>query len=94
MRGVWLILLAGLTVTAPAHAGGPYPVVPPEIGVAPSIGPTWDTYRCAQGPVYSFYHDAYYGGEPPALYRRYAYRPFYRYSGYRRWPRKYLCVVD
>ncbi|MET4152938.1 hypothetical protein [Bradyrhizobium sp. RT7a] len=58
------------------------------------IGPTWDAYRCVEGPVYNFYHDAYYGEEPPALYRGYAYRPYYRYSAYRRLPRKYFCVTD
>ena len=79
----------------PARAGGPpYPAVPPEVGVAPFIGPTWDTYRCAEGPVINFYHGAYYGQEPPALYRGYAYRPHYRYSAYRRLPRKYFCVTD
>ncbi|MET4479501.1 hypothetical protein [Bradyrhizobium sp. F1.13.3] len=56
--------------------------------------PTWDTYRCAEGPVINFYHGAYYGEEPPALYRGYAYRPHYRYSAYRRLPRKYFCVSD
>ena len=95
MRRVWLILVAGLMLTAPAHAGGPpYPVVPPEIGVPPFIGPSWDTYRCAQGPVFNFYHGAYYGEEPPALYRGYAYRPHYRYTAYRRLPRTYFCVTD
>ena len=95
MRSVWLILLAGSIVAAPAHAGGPpYPVVPPEVGVAPFIGPAWDAYRCAQGPVINFYHGAYYGEEPPALYRGYAYRPYYRYSAYRRLPRTYFCVTD
>ena len=62
--------------------------------VAPFIGPTWDIYRCAEGPVINFYHGAYYGQEPPALYRGYAYRPHYRYSAYRRLPRKYFCVTD
>jgi hypothetical protein len=95
MRSAWFVLLAALVATPPARAGGqPYPVVPPEVGVAPFIGPTWDTYRCAEGPVINFYHGAYYGQEPPALYRGYAYRPHYRYSAYRRLPRKYLCVTD
>ena len=94
MRTAWFSLLAALVAAAPAHAGGPYPAVPPEIGVAPFIGPAWDIYRCAQGPVYNFYHGAYYGEEPPALYRGYAYRPHYRYSAYRRWPRTYFCVAD
>lgn len=94
MRGVWFVLLAILIAAGPARAGGPYPAIPPEIGVAPFIGPTWDAYRCAEGPVYNFYHGAYYGEEPPALYRGYAYRPYYRYSAYRRLPRTYFCVTD
>ena len=91
MRNVWFVLLAALIATTAARAGGPpYPAVPPEVGVPPLIGPTWDTYRCAEGPVTNFYHGAYYGEEPPALYRGYAYRPYYRYSAYRRLPRKYF----
>ena len=97
MRSAQLIVVAAMAaaVTAPAAAGQvPYPAIPPEIGVAPFIGPTWDAYRCARGPVYNFYHDAYYGEEPPALYRGYAYRPHYRYTAYRRLPRTYFCVTD
>ncbi|BAR62077.1 hypothetical protein ABIF50_005782 [Bradyrhizobium diazoefficiens] len=94
MRSAWFIVLATLIAATPGHAGGPYPAVPPEIGVAPFIGPTWDAYRCAGGPVYNFYDGAYYGEEPPALYRGYAYRPHYRYSAYRRLPRTYFCVTD
>jgi hypothetical protein len=94
MRSAWFVLLAVLIAAAPARAGGPYPAVPPENGVAPFIGPTWDAYRCAEGTIYNFYHGAYYGEEPPALYRGYAYRPFYRYSAYRKWPRRYFCVTD
>ncbi|WP_246732388.1 hypothetical protein [Bradyrhizobium yuanmingense] len=48
----------------------------------------------AQGPVNNFYHGAYYGEEPPALYRGCAYRPYYRYRAYRKLPRTYFCVVD
>ncbi|MGY4370844.1 hypothetical protein ACVW1A_006909 [Bradyrhizobium sp. LB1.3] len=55
MRSAWLVLLAALIATTPARAGGPpYPAVPPEVEVAPFIGPTWDTYRCAEGPVTNF----------------------------------------
>jgi hypothetical protein len=79
-------------VAVPAQAHEPWPVIPPEIGVAPRIGGVgWAPYRCAVGPVYNFYFDAYYGGEPPALYRGYAYRPYYRYAAYRVLPRTYLC---
>jgi hypothetical protein len=68
MRSAWFFLLVALIVATPARAGGPYPAVPPEIGVAPFIGPTWDTYRCAYGTIHNFYHGAYYGEEPPALF--------------------------
>lgn len=92
MRSAWF-LLAVLIAASPAHAGGPYPAEPAEIGAAPFIGPTWDAYRCAEGTIYNFYHGAYYGEEPPALYRGDAYRPYYRYSAYRRLPRTYFCVT-
>lgn len=94
MRSAWFVLFTVLIAAAPAYADGPYPAVPPEIGVAPFIGPTWDAYRCTEGVPYNFYHNAYYGEEPPAIYRGYAYRPYYRYSAYRRWPRTYFCVTD
>jgi hypothetical protein len=94
MRSAWFFLFAALIVATPADAGGPHPAVPPEIGVAPFIGPTWDAYRCTEGVPTNFYHGAYYGEEPPAIYHGYAYRPYYRYSAYRRLPRKYFCVVD
>jgi hypothetical protein len=95
MRSAQLILLAALAaaVAVPASAGQPLrPAVPPEIGVAPLVGPVWGAYRCARGPVYNFYYDAYYGEEPPALHRGYAYRSYYRYTAYRRLPRTYFCV--
>lgn len=95
MRNARLILIAALAaLLAPsAHAGRRWPAVPPEIGVAPIVGPVWTAYRCSDG-AYNFYHDAYYGEEPPALYRGYAYRPYYRYTAYRRLPRTYFCVGD
>jgi hypothetical protein len=93
MRGAWLVF-ATLIIGCPAQAGGPYPAVPPETGVAPFLGPTWDGYRCVGGPVNNFYHGAYYGEEPPARYRGYAYRPYHRYGAYRRHPRTYFCVTD
>jgi hypothetical protein len=69
------VLLATLIAAAPARAGGPYQAVPPEAAVAPFVGPTSDAHRCAEGPVPNFYQGAYYGEEPPAIYRGYAYRP-------------------
>jgi hypothetical protein len=41
--------------------------------------------------VQNFYYGAYYGGEPPASYLGYAYRPYHRYTAYRIIPRTYLC---
>ena len=95
MRNVCLVLIAACVaiVAQSAHAGQRWPVVPPENGVAPIVGPVFSEYRCRDG-AYNFYHGAYYGEEPPALYRGYAYRPYYRYTAYRRLPRTYYCVSD
>ena len=95
MRNVRLILIAACAalIAQPAHAGRRWPAVPPEIGVAPTIVPIFTDYRCSDA-AYNFYFDAYYGAEPPALYRGYAYRPYYRYAAYRRLPRTYYCVSD
>jgi hypothetical protein len=85
----------GAAIAVPAQAHERWPVIPAEIGVAPRIdGVGWAPYRCAVGPVYNFYHDAYYGGEPPALYLGYAYRPYYRYTAYRVLPRTYVCDTE
>ncbi len=81
---------AGLALPAQAHER--WPAFPAEVGVAPRIGGVgWAPYRCAFGPVYNFYHGAYYGGEPPAIFLGYAYRPYYRYTAYRVVPRTYVC---
>ncbi|PSO16939.1 hypothetical protein C7G42_19230 [Bradyrhizobium sp. MOS003] len=71
-----LVVFATLIVGSPAQVGGPYPAVPSETGVAPFVGPSWDAFRCVGEPVTNFYHGAYYGEEPPALSRGYAYRPY------------------
>ncbi len=69
------------------------PAIPPEMGTAIPARPYGIVpYRCAAGPVYNFYHGAWYGGEPPAVYRGQTYRPFYRYSAYRTLPRTHFCV--
>ena len=96
MRSACLIVLAILAVNLiePARADQLVPVVPPELGPAPIVGPVWSGYRCSEGPAYNFYVGAYYGEEPPALHRGYAYRPYYRYTAYRRLPRTYFCVVE
>ena len=82
-------LAAILAGSARAHERGP--VIPPEQGPRPPIGPAFVPYRCSEGPVYNFYHGAWYGGEPPAVFLGYAYRPYYRYTAYRVIPRTYAC---
>ena len=82
--------MAAIAVPA-AQAYERWPVIPYEIGVAPPGSVGWVPYRCSDGPVYNFYHGAYYHG-PPALERGYAYRPYYRYAAYRVIPRTYFCA--
>ena len=94
-NGLAFTIAAALTaaaVAAPARAHERWPAIPAEVGVAAEIaGVGRAPYRCAFGPVYNFYHDAYYGGEPPAVHLGYAYRPYYRYTAYRVAPRTYFC---
>lgn len=89
------MIAAALTagaVAAPARAQEYWPAVPPELGVRSPIDRFGGVpYRCDYGPVYNFYHGAYYGGRPPAVFHGYAYRPFYRYTAYRVVPRTYFC---
>jgi hypothetical protein len=74
-----------------ARADDIWPAIPPEIGIGSPAAYGWIPYRCVQRPVANFYHGAWYGGEPPAIYRGVAYRPFYRYAAYRVMPRTYYC---
>lgn len=84
-------LTAG-ALAAPAQAHERWPAVPPELGAGSPIDRFGGVpYRCDFGPVYNFYHGAYYGGEPPAVFLGYAYRPYYRYTAYRVVPRTYFC---
>jgi hypothetical protein len=48
-------------------------------------------YYCSDGPVYDFYRSPYLGRQVPAVYLGYVYRPFYRYTAYRVFPRTYVC---
>jgi len=67
-------------------------VTPEEIGVGPPPARyTWIPFRCSEGFADNFYHGAWYAGQPTALYRGRAYRPYYRYAAYRAMPRTYLC---
>ena len=77
-------VLVGMAVVAslPAAANERWPVIPEEIGVGPPPARyTGIPYRCSDGPADNFYHGAWYAGQPPALYRGHAYRPYYRYHG-------------
>jgi hypothetical protein len=95
MRYIFLltgfVTLAATTFSLSAHAGERWPVIPEEIGIrAPPARLAWIPFRCSNGPAYNFYHNAYYARQAPALYRGYAYRPYYRYTAYRVIPRTYL----
>ncbi|MEY9121066.1 hypothetical protein ABIA03_007006 [Bradyrhizobium yuanmingense] len=46
MRSVGFFVVATLLAATSAQADGPYPAVPPETGVAPSVGSISDAYRC------------------------------------------------
>jgi hypothetical protein len=84
--------LAATAMGAPAQAHDRWPDIPDEVGVgAPIDRVVWIPYRCNDGPAYNFYHGAYYGGQPPAVFLGYAYRPYYRYTAYRLIPRTYFC---
>ena len=84
--------LAAMAASLPSQAHERWPVIPWEIGVGPPPARyAWIPFRCSDGPAYNFYHNAWYAGQPPALYRGYAYRPYYRYTAYRVVPRTYLC---
>ena len=90
-----LICAAALAVTAlafpgPSQAHERWPDIPDEVGVRVPID-GWIPYRCNDRPVYNFYHGAYYGGRPPAVFLDYAYRPYYRYTANRVIPRTYFC---
>ncbi len=79
-------------MTLPWSAQGQelWPAVPPELGFR-SPPREWIPYRCSNRPVLNFYHGALYH-EPPAVYRGYVYRPYYRYTASRTVPRVYACA--
>jgi hypothetical protein len=78
------------SISGPAQARDRWPAVPEEVGVHQIGHVGWISYRCADRPVLNFYHGAYYDA-PPAIYRDYAYRPYYRYTAYRVVPRTHFC---
>ena len=90
--GAVLVATAAIS-SLPAQAQQPFFLVTPEeIGIGPPPARyAWIPFRCTDGPAENFYHGAWYAGQPTALYRGKAYRPFYRYTAYRAVPRTYLC---
>jgi hypothetical protein len=84
-------LAAAVPLPQPAHAQALWPAIPAEIGISQVGRAGWVPYRCTNGPVYNFYHDALYY-EAPAVHLGHAYRPYYRYTAWRVIPRTYVCV--
>lgn len=97
MKNRWVTTIAAALVAIFAASAEPsmahdrlIAVIPPEIGVPP-LGPSGlFPYRCSEGPVYNFYHDALYS-QAPAVDLGYAYRPYYRYTANRVIPRTHKC---
>ena len=90
------VTAAALTFTAAAYSGAAQahdgrPDIPFEVGAGAPVRGGGIPYRCSEAPVYNFYHGAYYGGQPPAVFLGHAYRPHYRYTAYRVLPRTYFC---
>ena len=67
------------------------PAIPRDQGVRLVGRVGFLPYRCAEAPVTNFYHDALYD-QPPAVYRGFAYRPYYRYTAWHIVPRTYVCA--
>jgi hypothetical protein len=86
-------VLVAFTVALPAHARERYYLVTPdEIGPGPPPARyTYIPFRCSDAFADNFYDGAWYAGQPTAIFRGRAYRPYYRYSAYRVTPRTYLC---
>jgi hypothetical protein len=88
-----VLAAAAVAFSGAAQAHDRWPVIPAELGTGSRVdGDVWIPYRCSDGPVFNFYHGAYYAGQPPAVFLGYAYRPYYRYTAYRVIPRTYLCA--
>jgi hypothetical protein len=66
------------------------PAIPPELGIHSPAVRVVAPYYC-EPFAYNFYHGTNYA-EPPATYRGYAYRYYYRYSAYRQVPLTYVCA--
>jgi hypothetical protein len=79
--------IAAFSVPVAAHEL--LPVIPPELGIRSPAVREVAPYYC-EPFAYNFYHGTNYA-EPPATYRGYTYRYYYRYSAYRRVPLTYVC---
>ena len=88
---VALAVMAVTVMARPGQGSELRPAIPPELAVVSPVPPLLLPYRCTAGPVQSAYHGALYH-EPPAIYRGFAYRPYYRYTASRIVPRTYFCV--
>jgi hypothetical protein len=88
---VTALAAAAMSLPQPGYAGASWPAIPAEIGVSQVGRAGWFPYRCSDGPVYNFYHDALYY-EAPAVHLGYAYRRYYRYTAWRVIPRTYFCA--
>ena len=87
------LIAAAAILSLPSHAQERWSGIPEEIGIRPPPARyTRIPYRCSDGPADNFYHGAWYAGQPPALYRGHAYRPYYRYAAWRVSPRTYACA--
>ena len=94
MRNVFFataFAVLSVTLPEPAQAYERWPVIPPEQGYYPVARPAPLPWRCADEPVFNFYHGAYYR-EAPAVYLGNTYRPFYRYAAWQAVPRTYVCA--
>ena len=84
------VLTSVLASSSQVSADELRPIIPPELGIHSPAVPVAAPYYC-EPFAYNFYHGTNYA-EPPAVYRGYAYRYYYRYSAYRRVPLAYVCA--
>jgi hypothetical protein len=71
-------LIAAFAAPGPATAHHPYHYIA-------------EPFACNDRPVDDLYRRPYLGHQAPAVFLGYVYRPYYRYSAYRVYPRTYVC---
>ena len=86
-----LVALTLAVTASQAQARELWPIVPPELLTLTPLPPPVIPYRCSSGPVTNAYDGALYDA-PPAIYRGFAYRSYYRYTANRVVPRTYVCA--